>query len=181
MDRLVTLSRALYTLAGGVTLLALVTYVTWRPAAAGAARSHVAAAVSPAIAPVSAPAGPNGHDSVAIGQIVSANIFSPDRSPPRRRYLPPTAMPTPASSPSTDTTRSGPPPIRLYGVTLSGADGGVALIEADSKIPGAELYRVGDLVRGAILTALSESTAVLVREDGSVFVLRLVPRQRRQP
>jgi hypothetical protein len=180
MDRLVTLSRALYAAAGGFTLLALATYLAWRPSA-GAAASRAAAPVLPVAAPAPSPVDANGRDSVAIGQIVSANIFSPDRRPPRQRYVPLTAAATPAPAPTTDTVRTGPPPIRLYGVTLSGADSGVALIEADPKVPGAELYRVGDLVRGAILIALSESTAVLERDDGSLAVLRLVPRQGRRP
>jgi hypothetical protein len=177
MDRLVTLSRALYAAAGGLTLLALATYLVWRPPA-GAATSRAATVGLPAAAPAPTPVGASGRDSVAIGQIVSTNIFSSDRRPPRQRYVPPT-LATSAPTPSTDTVRTGPPPVRLYGVTLSGADSGVALIEADPKIPGAELYRIGDLVRGAILTALSESTAVLERDDGSVSVLRLVPRRGR--
>ena len=180
MDRLVTLSRALYAAAGGLTLLALATYLAWRPPA-GAATSGTPPAVLPAAASAPTPVGASERDSVAIGQIVSTNIFSSDRRPPKQRYVPPTAVATPAPSPSTDTVRTGPPPIRLYGVTLSGADSGVALIEADPKIPGAELYRIGDLVRGAILTALSESTAVLERDDGSISVLRLVPRGGRRP
>jgi hypothetical protein len=180
MDRLVALSRALYAAAGGLTLIALATYVAWRPSA-GATGDVAASGVLPVPAPVSVAFGASERDSAVIGQIVSSNIFSADRAPPKRRYVPQTAVAPPAPSPGADTTRTGPPPIRLYGVTLSGADSGVALIEADPKIPGAELYRVGDLVRGAILVALSDSTATLERDDGSLLVLRLAPRQGRRP
>jgi hypothetical protein len=177
MDRLVTLSRVLYVAAAGLTLLALATFVTWRPPPPAAATSIAFpdtltdASISRAVASV--------PDSLAIGQIVSANIFSPERTPPRRRYAPPSA--TVVQAPSGDTPPAGPPPIRLYGVTLSAAGGGVALIEADPRIPGAELYRSGDKVRAAVLTALSESTAVLDWPDGRQTVLRLVRRTPRGP
>jgi hypothetical protein len=178
MDRSVTLSRALYAAAGGLTLLALTTYVAWRPPASGAA-SDIARAAIPGPPPAPATSSASVPDSVAIGQIVSTNIFSQERRPPRRRFTPTTAVAV--QVPNADTAPAGPPPIRLYGVTLNAAGGGVALIEADPRIPGAEIYRIGDAVRGALLTALSESTAVLEREDGSTSVLRLAPRRERRP
>jgi hypothetical protein len=178
MDRSVTLSRALYAAAGGLAALALATYVAWRPSASAAA-SNIARAAIPGPAPAPATSSASVPDSVVIGQIVSTNIFSPERTPPRRRFMPATAVA--GQPPSADTAPAGPPPIRLYGVTLSAAGGGVALIEADPRIPGAEIYRIGDGVRGAVLTALSESTAVLERQDGTTSVLRLAPRKARRP
>ncbi len=178
MDRLVTLARALYAGAGGLTFLALATYVASRPSAA-AVTPQVAPAAVPGPGPAPATPDPLVRDSAVIGEVIAANVFSPLRTPPTRRYVPPTA--SAAEVPSADTVRTGPPPIRLYGVTLNAAGGGVALIEADAKIPGAEIYRIGDFVRGALLTALSESTAVLERDDGSQFVLRLAPRKERRP
>jgi hypothetical protein len=178
MDRLVTLSRVLYVAAAGLTFLALAVFVAWRPPAPAAAATSIAFAdtltdMSISRTKTSAP------DSLAIGQIVSTNIFSPDRTPPRRRYAPPS--PVAVQAPSADTLRTGPPPLRLYGVTLSAAAGGVALIEADPRIPGAEVYRIGDDVREALLVALSESTAVLEWPGGGRTVLRLVPRSPRRP
>ena len=173
MDRLVTLSRVLYAAAAGLTLLAVATFVAWRPPRAAAART-IAFADSSSAAPIPAAATASAPDSLTIGQIVSANIFSPERAPPRRRYAPPSAGAVQA--PRGDTLPVGPPPIRLYGVTLSAAGGGVALIEADPRVPGAELYRIGDNVRAAVLTALSESTAVLDWPAGGQTVLRLLRR-----
>jgi hypothetical protein len=176
MDRLVRLSRVLYVAAAGLTLLALTTLVTWRPPAPA---TTIASAETLSAGPNSAAAAASGPDSLTIGQIVSTNIFSPERIPPRRRYTPPSLAAVQA--PSGDTLPAGPPPIRLYGVTLNASGGGVALIEADRKIPGAEVYRIGDDVRAARLVALSESTAVLAWPDGGRTVLRLVPRRPRRP
>jgi Type II secretion system protein C len=176
MDRLVRLSRVLYVAAAGLTLFALTTLVTWRPPAPA---TTIASAETLSAGPSSAAAAASAPDSLTIGQIVSANIFSPERTPPRRRYAPPSV--TAVQAPSSDTLPAGPPPIRLYGVTMSASGGGVALIEADPKIPGAEVYRIGDDVRAARLAALSESTAVLEWPDGGRTVLRLIPRSARRP
>src|SRR5919109_2745438 len=125
MDRLVTLSRVLYVAAAGLALLAVAVFVAWRPPAPAAAKSITFAdTLTDALTPRPSA---SATDSLAIGQIVSANIFSPERTPPHRRYAPPSAAPSQA--PRADTLPAGPPPIRLYGVTLSAAGGGVALIE----------------------------------------------------
>jgi hypothetical protein len=178
MDRLVTLSRAFYASAAVLTVLAVATVIAWRPPAP--ARAAIVATAGVPGAPANAPqAAPTAVDSALIGQIVSSNIFSPDRAPPRRRYAPPSTAP--AQPATADTAPSGPPPMRLYGVTLSAAGDSVALIEAEPSIPGAELYRIGDDVRTALLAALSESTAVLKWPDGRQTILRLTPRTPRRP
>ena len=65
---------------------------------------------------------------------------------------------------------------RLYGITV-GAGGAVALIDADPKIRGAELYRVGDRVGGSPITAITDSTVVIARKGGPLVLrLRSVPR-----
>jgi len=72
------------------------------------------------------------------------------------------------------------PTLRLYGITV-GAQGAVALIDADPNIPGAEIYRLGDLVAGARVLAITDSTVTLAEPSGPL-VLRLQPAARgRQP
>ena len=63
------------------------------------------------------------------------------------------------------------PGIRLFGIT-KGPNGAVALIDADPKIKGAEIYRVGDRVAGWPISAISDSTVVVARPSGPL-VLRL--------
>jgi hypothetical protein len=67
----------------------------------------------------------------------------------------------------------------LYGIT-TGARGTIALIDADPKIRGAELYRVGEQVGGGRITSITDSTVVISRASGSL-ILRLPskPRSRR--
>jgi len=103
--------------------------------------------------------------------IVAANIFSQDRTAPAVRFSPPgrAAAPTKPSGPT----------LKLYGITV-GPQGAVALIDADPKIPGAEIYRVGDLVAGAALVAITDSTVTLAEPSGPL-VLHLQPAQRRKP
>jgi hypothetical protein len=134
------------------------------PRAAGAPLA-VPPEVQPDAPPTSAPAAPT-YDA-----IVAANIFSQDRTAPTVRFLPPG--------------RAAPPPkprgptLRLYGITV-GPQGAVALIDADPNIPGAEMYRLGDLVAGARLIAITDSTVTLAEPSGPL-VLRLQPTHRRQP
>src|SRR3989441_7515731 len=86
--------------------------------------------------------------------IVAANIFSQARTAPLVRFAPAgRAVRGTASA-------AARPPLKLYGITV-GPPGALALIDADPKIPGAEIYRVGDLVAGARPVALPASTATL--------------------
>ena len=124
------------------------------------------AADTPDAAPTSAPPVPR-YDA-----IVAANIFSQDRTAPAVRFSPPgrTAAPTKPRGPT----------LRLYGITV-GPQGAVAIIDADPHVPGAELYRLGDLVAGARLVAITDSTVTLAEPSGPL-VLRLQPSaRRRQP
>jgi hypothetical protein len=61
--------------------------------------------------------------------------------------------------------------MHLYGIT-KGPGGAVALIDADPRIPGAEVYRVGDEVRGGRIAAVTDSTVVIARPSGPL-TLRL--------
>jgi hypothetical protein len=104
----------------------------------------------------------------AEAAIVRGNIFSVSRTAPRVRYMPPDL--TPPSVP----TRSRPQP-RVPGLRLVGTvAGSSALIDADPAIRGAELYQVGDVIRGKRISAVSESTVVLEGPGGRT-VLRLQP------
>src|SRR5438876_154479 len=71
------------------------------------------------------------------------------------------------------------PRLTLYGTTV-GPQGAVALIDADPKVPGAEIYRLGDVVAGAALVAITDSTVTLAEPSGPL-VLHLRPAQRRKP
>ena len=176
MDRLVTLSRVLYAGAAGLTLLAAGVYAaSWRAPEASSRPAVVAAADTQlAGAPPAAGRAPES-DSAAIAEIVAANVFSPARTPPRTRYVPPSlGEVAPLDSGVPRAPRA--PALRLFGVTIT-PSGAQALIEADPKVPGAEVYRVGDWVREFELVALTDSTAVLDGPDGQL-VLRLRPRKR---
>lgn len=105
-----------------------------------------------------------GTDALVIG----GNIFSVSRSAPRVRYLPPDLAPSrPAARRAAPASAAG---LKLVG-TISGT---AALIDADPTVPGAEIYRIGDLVRGKRIAAVSESTVVLEGAAGRT-VLRLPP------
>ncbi len=106
--------------------------------------------------------------------IVAANVFSVARTAPRVRFTPPGAG-APAHAPAP--TR---PAFTLYGITVTAEGGGaIALIDADPRIPGAEIYRVNDLVGGARLSVITDSTVTLVQPSGPL-VLRLPPGSRRK-
>ncbi|OLC99197.1 MAG: hypothetical protein AUI89_09395 [Gemmatimonadetes bacterium 13_1_40CM_3_65_8] len=91
--------------------------------------------------------------------IVSTNIFSTDRVPPRVRFT---------------------PPGRLYGITIGASGTATALIDADPDIPGAEIYHIGDVVAGAPIVDITDSTVVLAQPSGQ-RVLHLQRSSRRQP
>src|SRR5437879_10318490 len=91
--------------------------------------------------------------------IVAANIFSQTRTAPLVRFAPAGRAARGTAS------ASRRPPLKLYGITV-GPQGAVALIDADPKIPGAEIYRVGDLVAGARLGGLTDSTLTAAEPRG---------------
>jgi hypothetical protein len=105
---------------------------------------------------------------LAYEEIVRDNVFDRTRQPPAERYLPPELAAARAAEGPATRIRRGP---RLFGLAV-GPDGSVALIDADPRIPGAEVYRPGDLVGGARLVTVTDSSAVLVGPAGTT-VLRL--------
>jgi hypothetical protein len=114
-------------------------------------------------------------DVAAYAPITSGNVFSQTRTPPAVRFVPEGSVAPAPAEPSRPKFRQ--PEFRLFGITV-GAAGAIALIEADPKIAGAELYRLGDLVGGSPITAITESTVVIGRAGGPL-VLRLPPGERR--
>lgn len=108
----------------------------------------------------------------AYSTIVTSNLFSVDRIPPRTRFVPAGLASRGAPNPRAT------PTVRLYGITV-GEQGAMALIDADPEIPGAEIYHVGDAVRGAQIVTITDSTVVLAQPSGT-RVLRLRPSSRRE-
>jgi hypothetical protein len=139
---------------------------------------RIVPAPAEALAPAARPASPGATPKGTAGQkpgeesaIVNGNVFSPSRSAPRVRYIPPDLVP-PAE---VRRGKAGPAPtrLRLFG-TVVGPSGTAALIDADPAIRGAEIYQVGDTVDGRRIVAVSESTVVLEGAAGRL-VLRLQP------
>jgi hypothetical protein len=97
-------------------------------------------------------------------EIVRANPLGPSRQPPEQRYVPPALQPEAEPTPAAASPRT--PRLRLFGVA-TGPNGAVALIDANPSIPGAEIYRLGDLVSGYRLEAISESVVVLRGQAGT--------------
>lgn len=130
-------------------------------------------ALPPAPVPGAAYAGavpPGGYEA-----IVADNIFAQTRTPPPVRFTPAGLASARAAVPAAP----HGPRLKLYGTTV-GQQGAVALIDADPKIPGAEIYRVGDSVAGALLVAITDSTVTLAEPSGPL-VLHLQSAQRKRP
>jgi hypothetical protein len=111
------------------------------------------------------------EDPAPYAAIVAANIFSPTRTPPAVRFTPNSPVGGVARTPPPPTPKPKPagPAIRLFGIT-KGLNGAVALIEADPKIKGAEIYRVGDRVAGLPISAISDSTVAIARRAGPLVL-----------
>lgn len=147
------------------------TRLLW-PAAAGLALAAIAFRAMPPTRPAAGvPIIPQPQPLASVPalesgtEIVATNMFAASRRPPQRRFLPRGFEP-PVSAPA-------PAPIVLYGVTLAAADP-LALIDADPRIPGAEIYRIGQPVRDARLVAITDSTVTLAPLSGApAFVLHL--------
>lgn len=134
-----------------------------------------AAAVAPIPVPHPAASGPSARGAPSYAAIVAGNVFSAARRAPRIRFAPRGATGAVHSAGAAASRQT----LRLYGITVA-TDGTIALIDADPTVPGAELYRVGDLVAGARLVAVTDSTVTLAEPSGPL-VLRLPPAHRRTP
>ena len=145
-------TRLLYAIAIALALVGLVLRLVPSPVSGGSAKPIAVGDLTPG-ADIAEP----GPDPTAFQAIVTANIFSQDRQPPAERYVPPELQeqaPPPPAQPTTGFR------MRLFGVVV-GPAGTVALIDADPRIPGAEVYQVGDAVGDSRLISVSDSAVVL--------------------
>lgn len=108
----------------------------------------------------------------ASDPIVAANIFSRTRTAPAREgavtHIARNRAPVPHGTTLT-----------LYGTTI-GPQGAVALIDDDTPPRGAHLHHMGDVIAGARLVAITDSTVTLDRQSGP-FVLHLPASMRQSP
>jgi hypothetical protein len=125
-------------------------------------------------------------DSLAE-EIVLANLFSPTRSPPLRRVMPPELAgdsvngmladrndPDSTESAAADTMPAIP---RLYG-TMVGLDGARALLHLDASSAGPVLYGVGESAGGYRVLSITPREVTLAGPRGRT-VLRLPLKEER--
>jgi hypothetical protein len=165
-------SRVLYTAAAVLALIGVVLRAVPSPVSTESVPQIIVADLAP-----SAAVAESGADPTAFLAVVNANIFSQDRQPPAERYIPPELREEvePTAAPAS----SGPRLPRLFGVVVGPADT-VALIDADPSIPGAEVYRPGELVGDSRLVSVSD-TAVVLEGPAGRRVLTLPSSSRRTP
>jgi hypothetical protein len=108
----------------------------------------------------------------ASDPIIAANIFARSRTAPAREG----ALEKPAH-PAAPVQHAAT--LALYGTTI-GPQGAVALIDDDTPPRGAHLHHMGDVVAGARLVAITDSTVTLERQSGPV-VLHLPASMRQTP
>lgn len=123
--------------------------------------------------PISAAAQPaqarlTAGDGRTYAAIPAGNVFSRTRKAPTVRFVPEGRV---GQEPAAPPPKPRQPIFRLFGITVS-PEGAIALIDADPKIRGAELYRVGDRIAGSRITAITDSTVVIGRPGGPL-ILRL--------
>ena len=163
--------RVLYATAGVLALLGL--WLRLARSALPSPRADAAELPAPA-AGRGAPAPAQQPPAAGFEAIAAANIFSQTRTAPSVRFVP-VGQAAKRAAPAAPRA----PALKLYGTTLS-PQGAVAIIDADPKVPGAEIYRLGDLVAGARLVAITDSDVTLAKPSGPL-VLRLPPTQGKKP
>jgi hypothetical protein len=126
-----------------------------------------------AAGPISLARATGGTGPTSSDPIVSANIFSRSRTAPAREAAVVHATHSPASLVPHGAA------LTLYGTTI-GPQGAVALIDDDTPPRGAHLHRMGDLIAGARLVAITDSTVTLDRQSGPL-VLHLPASMRQTP
>lgn len=112
--------------------------------------------------------------SVADAQydsIISANIFS------RTRKAPPRPGDVQQAQAAPRVVKPAGPTWELVGTTI-GPQGTVALIHSSADVPGGEfLHHTGDVIAGARLVEITDSTVTLDRPAGGPLVLHLASSQ----
>lgn len=116
-----------------------------------------------------APAAPQSAASPGVplrsglaDDVVATNLFSPRRTSPTVRYTSDSLAPTREAPPSPPARRA----IRLFGVGMTGARA-TALLDADPRVPGAEIYHVGDrLPEGGRVESIAADNVVIITPEG---------------
>ena len=109
--------------------------------------------------------GAGAVDSAAAAAILEGNLLSDARRPPRTR-LRPAGESVAAEAPRPRAAVFQP---RLFG-TVVGTSDPSALIDADPRVPGAEVYRLGDQLLGRRLTEINDSNVVLEGPAGRLVL-----------
>lgn len=119
-------------------------------------------------------------DSLAT-EIAMANLFSPVRTPPRRRYTPLDSASTPMESPDAPSDSLASPAVPALLGTVVREDGVMlALLQLDPTAAGPHVYRVGDRDGGYRVVAIAPREVVLQGPAGR-RVLRLTFSREERP
>ena len=154
-------ARMLYWASGACLFAALTFYLTpSRPSRGG--RAVLVTTNAEVARPRQTPALATSFDSIVL-----SNVFSRSRSAPLSPVRVVEARPRPPAA-----TR---PALTLRGTTI-GPHGAVALIDGDRAKAGAEVHRIGDIVDGARLVSITDSSVTLQGTAGP-FVLHLPSHQ----
>lgn len=168
-------TRALYATAAFLVLLGVVLFLALSTTARQAvgAGTH-AGATSAAQGSTGTARRADAPPPESFALVVDSNMFSPGRSAPRVRF---TIRPATADSVPAALRAPSAPALRVYGITLRATDS-TALIDADPRVPGAEMYRVGaTLPNGSLIVEMTDSTVVVQGPRGRQ-VLRLETKNR---
>ena len=128
---------------------------------------------APAIdaAPVDAP--PAARPSVPRARddsIVAGNVFAARRTAPSARFIPADRTPAVVAPPLPRAVER--PPLAVFGILITGGRT-TALLDADPRIPGAEIYREGDILPGGGRVLQITAEQVVVDMPDGRHVLRL--------
>jgi hypothetical protein len=165
------LTRVLYAAAAALGLVGFAIQFAW-PAARNADVAAVAVALPTSPSTVAAPV----PSPLVFEDIVVLNVFSETRAPPRRRYVPASRAADTSKAEPPRRARPAGPSYRLSGIILTPEDTS-ALIDANPRVPGAEMYRVGDPIGTYRVRAIAETTVVLDGPRGRLELRLRTPRR----
>ena len=140
----------------------------------------LAVAESPAVPVVPEPTGERSPPSLdSATALVTRNPFSRSRTPPGQRWS--ATAPPPIRQPVRRPVAPAPPRYELLGAVVSPTPGqSMAVIEADPRKPGPEVYRIGDPV-GPYRLVTIERDRVILSGNGRTIELRLEPLRPARP